>query len=211
MEAQLITLDVSGLMENLKEERPIFHSEADFQHALAWQLHKAMPSDEIRLEYKPFQDERMYLDIWLPGVGVAIELKYRSKKLAQEWKKEAFALKDQSAPDQGRYDFLNDIQRLERLVADFQPAKTGYAILLTNDPSYWKFSSRSTIDADFRLHQGREISGEMAWSPKAAKGTTNGREEPIRLKGSYDCVWRDYFSFGEAANQQFRYLMIEVR
>ena len=215
MEAQLITLDVSGLMENLKEERPIFHSEADFQHALAWQLHKAMPSDEIRLEYKPFQDERMYLDIWLPGVGVAIELKYRSKKLAQEWKKEAFALKDQSAPDQGRYDFLNDIQRLERLVADFQPAKTGYAILLTNDPSYWKFSSRSTIDAAFRLHEGRKITGEMVWSPKAGEGTKKPktgkkRKDPIRLKGSYDCVWRDYWSFGEATNQQFRYLMVEV-
>lgn len=205
------TLDVSGLMENLKEERPIFHSEADFQHALAWQLHKAMPNDEIRLEYKPFQNERMYLDIWLPGAGVAIELKYLTKSLEQCSKQESFALLNQGAQDIRRYDFLRDVQRLERVVADFELAKVGYAILLTNAPPYWELSSRSTIDADFRLHQGREIAGDMAWSPRAAEGTTTGRKEPIRLKGSYDCVWRDYFSFGEATNQQFRYLMIEVR
>ena len=206
-----MTLDIPGLMVTLAEERPIFHSEADFQHALAWQLHKVMPTDEIRLEYKPFQNERMYLDIWLPGAGVAIELKYLTKGLEQCSKQESFALLNQGAQDIRRYDFLRDVQRLERVVADFELAEVGYAILLANDPPYWELSSRSTIDADFRLHQGREIAGDMAWSPKAAKGTTNGREEPIHLKGSYDCVWRDYFSFGEATNQQFRYLMIEVR
>ena len=211
MEAQLITLDVSGLMVTLAEERPIFHSEADFQHALAWQLHKAMPNEEIRLEYKPFQNERMYLDIWLPGAGVAIELKYLTKGLEQRSRQESFALLDQEARDIRRYDFLRDVQRLERVEADFELAEVGYAILLTNDPLYWELSSRSTIDKDFRLHEGRKITGDMTWSPKAGKGTTNGREEPIRLICSYDCVWRDYFSFGEATNQQFRYLMVEVR
>ena len=108
-----MTLDVPGLMENLSEERPIFHSEADFQHALAWQLHKEMPNDEIRLEYKPFQDERMYLDIWIrsQAVGVVIELKYLTKDLKLEWDDESFALRDHSAQDHGRYDFPNDIQR----------------------------------------------------------------------------------------------------
>ena len=206
-----MTLDIPSLMLTLSKERPIFHSEADFQHALAWQLHKAMPNDEIRLEFKPFQNERMYLDIWLPAVGVAIELKYLTKRLEQCSKQESFALLDQGAQDIRRYDFLRDVQRLERVVADFELAKVGYAILLTNDPLYWKPPSRPTIDEDFRLHEGREIADDMAWSPKAAEGTTSGREEPICLKGSYDCVWRDYFSFGEATNQQFRYLMIEVR
>ncbi|MDE0331870.1 MAG: hypothetical protein OXL41_08375 [Nitrospinae bacterium] len=203
-----MTLDIPGLMVTLSKERSIFHSEADFQHALAWRLHKAMPNDEIRLEYKPFQNERMYLDIWLPGVGVALELKYLTKRLEQRSKQEPFALLDQGAQDIRRYDVLRDVQRLERMVAH---AEVGYAILLTNDPLYWRPPSRPTIDEDFRLHEGREIAGDMAWSLKAAEGTTNGREKPISLKGSYYCVWRDYFSFGAATNQQFRYLMIEVR
>ena len=206
-----MTLDIPGLMVTLSEERPIFHSEADFQHALAWQLRKVMPKDEIRLEYKPFQNEKMYLDIWLSCAGVAIELKYLTKRLEQRSKQESFALLDQRAQPIRRYDFLRDVQRLERVVADFELAEVGYAILLTNDSPYWKHSSRSTIDKNFRLHQGTKIAGDRAWSPKAAEGTTNDREEPIRLKGSYDCVWRDYFSFGEATNQRFRYLMIEVR
>ena len=212
----MITLDVSGLMENLKEERPIFHSEADFQHALSWQLHKAMPKDDIHREFHPFPNEGMRMDIWLPSVGVAFELKYRSKKLVQEWENESFTLRDHGAQDHGRYDFLNDIQRLERVVADFRPAKAGYAVLLTNDPSFWhppRSTKKPPNDAAFRLHEGRKITGKMAWSPKAGEGTKKAgkiREDPIRLKSSYDCVWREYSSFGEATNQQFRYLMIEV-
>ncbi len=210
---QLMTLDIPSLMVTLSEERPVFHSEADFQHALAWQLHKVMPTDEIRLEYKPFQDERMYLDIWMrrQTVGVAIELKYLTKDLKLKRGDEFFALRDQGAQDLGRYDFLKDVQRLEQVVYGPGLARVGYAVLLTNAPPYWKPPSRPTIDAAFRLNEGRKITGEKAWSAQASEGTTTGREEPIRLKGSYDCVWRDYWSFGEATNQRFRYLMIEVR
>ena len=87
-----------------------------------------MPKDDSHREFHPFPNEGMRLDIWLPSVGVAIELKYRSKKLVQEWEKESFTLHDHGARDHGRYDFLNDIQRLERVMADFRPAKAGYAV-----------------------------------------------------------------------------------
>ena len=209
----MITLDMPDLMENLSEKRPIFHSEADFQHALAWQFHKVVPDDEIRLEYKPFQDERMYLDIWIrrQAVGVAIELKYFTKDLKLEWDDESFALRDQGAQDLGRYDFLKDVQRLEQVVCGLGPAKIGYVVLVTNAPPYWKSPARPTIDAAFRLHEGRKVTGEMAWSEGASQGTMKGREEPIRLNGSYDCIWRDYSRFGEGTNQRFRYLMVEVR
>ncbi len=47
-----MTLDIlHKLMADLAAHRPIFHSEADFQHALAWQIHEAMPDCEIRLEW----------------------------------------------------------------------------------------------------------------------------------------------------------------
>ena len=37
-------------MAALARVRPLFHSEADFQHAFAWQLHSAHPDARIRLE-----------------------------------------------------------------------------------------------------------------------------------------------------------------
>ena len=37
-------------MDSLAAKRPIFHSEADFQHALAWEVQLAHPNAGIRLE-----------------------------------------------------------------------------------------------------------------------------------------------------------------
>ena len=35
-----LPLDIHNLMQGLSYSRPVFHSEADFQHALAWHIHK---------------------------------------------------------------------------------------------------------------------------------------------------------------------------
>ena len=45
-------LDIPELMRELARERPLFHSEADFQHALAWRIHETISDCGIRLEYK---------------------------------------------------------------------------------------------------------------------------------------------------------------
>jgi hypothetical protein len=58
-----MTLDIHGLMQRLSKSRPIFHSEADFQFALAWRIKESMPDCEVRLEFKPYADESMFLDI----------------------------------------------------------------------------------------------------------------------------------------------------
>ena len=201
-------LNITNLMNDLACDRPVFHSEADFQQALAWCIHDAIPDGGVRLEFKPFPAEPMYLDIWLPGIGVAVELKYKTRKLNLLLEGESFALRDQSAQDISRYDFLKDIQRLEQL-RKLPNARAGFAVLLTNDPSYWKHSSHpATIDAAFRLHEGRTITGEMAWSERASAGTTKHREAPIRLNGSYDLHWQDYANMGDGHNRRFRYLAV---
>ena len=210
-------LHITCLMNRLARERPIFHSEADFQHALAWRIHHDVPDCDVRLEYKPFPDKGMYLDLWLPIIGVAIELKYLTRKLNHEHDREVFALKDQSAQDLRRYDFLRDIERLESVVA-LPHVQAGVAILLTNDPSYWNpppRPDRTTNDYEFRLHEDRTVGGDMAWSERAGAGTIKGREEPICLKGSYNLQWQDYtprdYTFIEQErNRQFRYLMVHV-
>ena len=80
-------LDIANLMLGLSKSRPIFHSEADFQHAFAWQIHERLPDCQVRLEYNPLpaQKKRMYLDIWVQSLKVATELKYPTRKLDLEW------------------------------------------------------------------------------------------------------------------------------
>ncbi len=197
--------DLNALLARLAEQRPVFHSEADFQFALAWRIREET-GQEVRLEY-PVPEERMYLDISLPATRTAIELKYWTRKLDVEMGGERFALKDQAAQDLGRYDFLKDIRRVEKV-------GRGFAVALTNDRTYWNRSHLETVDAAFRLHEGRRIpaSEPLAWSPKAGKGTRKGREEPICLRGSYRLGWRDYgqpLSDGGHVSQ-FRYLAVEV-
>ena len=206
-------LNIHSLMVGLSQSRSIFHSEADFQHALAWQIHEALPESQIRLEFKPFPDEtrQIYLDIWVPTEGVVIELKYPTQGLKITHNLERFSLAEQGAQPIQRYEFLNDVQRLENVLERYEPARAGYAILLTNVPGYWNIPrDGNTIDAEFRLHERRKITGRRAWSESAGAGTTKGREQPLDIKGSYDLLWRDYSILGAAGNQRFRYLAVTV-
>ena len=216
-------LDVHSLMTELAATRPVFHSEADFQHALAWGIRETIPDSQIRLEFKPFLggDRQIYLDIWIPTKGIALELKYCTRALITHHEGEIFALNNQSAQDLRRYDFLKDIQRLEEVLSRRENAKAGFAILLTNDQSYWNPPrDRDPIDADFRLHEGRTLAGKLAWSERASKGTTKGREEPISISGSHGVLWQDYATLERLVlqesslvvkgNELFRYLVVEI-
>ena len=202
-------LDIPHLMNGLSRERSIFHSEADFQHALAWWIHKTIPDGGVRLECKPFPDERLYLDLWFPEIGVAVELKYRTQELHREHCGESFALRNQSAQDQGRYDFLRDVERLER-VSKLPSFRAGFAILLTNDASYWNRSSRTeTVDRAFRLHEGRRIDRRHGLVPEGQSWNNQEPGPTIRLEGSYDLRWRDYATMGQGGHGRFRYLAVQ--
>lgn len=205
--------DVNDLIGSLADVREVFHSEVDFQHALAWHIRQAMPGSQVRLEVDVMQVElrRRFLDIWLPVEGFAIELKYKTPGLELRQDDEPFVLRDQSAQVQGRYDFLRDIQRLELIRSELEQCKAGYAVLLTNYSSDWKGpTNRDTVDADFRVHEGREISGELAWAVRASSGTVGGRKSPIQIRGSYPLRWQDYSSFPGMSYGSFRYFAVSV-
>ncbi len=74
-------IDLPTLLADLSTHRPVFHSEADFQHALAWHLHKVFPEADVRLECQPVAG--IHLDIWLrTNHGwLAIELKHATRLL----------------------------------------------------------------------------------------------------------------------------------
>ncbi len=125
----------------------------------------------MRLEFKPpHSKERVYLDIWAADkeTVLAIELKYKTRGLEVTVGGEDFHLLDQSAQDLARYDYLKDIQRLERVLSTNRII--AYAIFLTNDSAYWKEPINSqTVDASFRIHQGRNATGELRWGTKPQK------------------------------------------
>jgi len=207
-------LNLQAIVRSLANERPVFHNEADMQHALAWAIHESHPELDVRLEYRPPHfTERAYVDIWLTDSDLrwAIELKYKTRALSVTARGERYELLNQSAQDIGRYDVLRDLSRVERLVSLGQ-ASSGFVVFLTNDSSYWRPSrSPSTVDRDFRLHEGRIVQGQLAWASHASDGTMKSREAPIVLSGLYSVSWHDYAELAAGTYSRFRYTMFAVR
>jgi hypothetical protein len=211
-------LDLDQLMESLAKKRPVFHSEADFQHALAWEIHNVTPGASIRLELPVRADDvrTVHLDLLVAcdHQRFAIELKYKTALLNTCRDSEQFLLRGQSAQDCGRYDFLSDVVRLERYLASAEQPATGFALLLSNDRLYWEETRPNNIAANFSIHDTREIACKvsMDWT---RSGYTKGREKPILCQSRYSCSWRDYSTIKEngstARNGRFRYLLLTVQ
>lgn len=208
-----MVFDLDAALAMLSSERPIFHSEADFQHALAWQVHTQIPQANIRLEYRPLPKEPIYIDLWieLPDELIAIELKYPTRRLELAVKGEHFSLANQAAHNNRRYDFVKDIVRLEHVI-DALPQVTGYAVLLTNDSAHWSASRRNdTADAAFRIHDGAILSGTLAWAQSVRRASPS-RTEVHSLRGVYPIGWRDYSSLqGVQGDARFCYTSVCVR
>jgi hypothetical protein len=206
-------IDVPSVLATLAQARPVFHSEADFQHALAWEIQKRLPHASVRLE-RPFvyQGKNRYIDVWVVQDGklLALELKYKTRALELAVNGEQYKLLNQSAQDIARYDFVKDIWRLEKLL-EAHPAGVGYAIVLTNDSSYWSQSrNAASVDADFRLHEGRELKGSLSWKGHAGLGTIRGREAAHELQGRYGLTWQDYSTLDARSYSRFRYVAVKV-
>lgn len=202
-------IDVDSLMTTLAKKRPAFHSEADFQHALAWEIHEAYPDAAIRLEYPvTIEGKRIHLDMWLThgDQHYAVELKYGTSRSLTQIDGEQYDLRDQSANDLIRHAFCKDIRRLEQ-VNELLPGTRGVAIFLSNYPPFWNpdVSDRITNDAQFRVHDGRKLSGTLVWGE-----SSKSPEKPVSLTGMYTMRWKPYSEIPFVKNAQFRYLAVRV-
>ena len=133
---------VNNALKSLFQNRIIFHSEADFQHALAMTIAEN-ENIKIRLE-KPCtisgdnQNGNIKIDIELTAnedekdFKYAIELKYKTKKFNCTYFGENFDLKTQGAQPNSRYDFWKDCERITKL----ENFCGGCVIFLTNDALY---------------------------------------------------------------------------
>ena len=199
-------------MRTLASKRPVFHSEADFQHALAMQIAGAEPGVQIRLEYRPFSHERIYLDLWVSEGSrkLAIELKYKTRAASIDWLGERFDLANQGAQDLGAYDVWKDVQRVESVCAQREDVD-GYVIFLSNDTTYWSEpASDVTVGSAFRLHEGRVAGGGLFWASHAGEGTMKNRENPVVLNGTYRIAWHDYSRLGSGPELTLRYTIIPI-
>jgi len=206
-------IEITNVLKKLSKKRLVFHSEADFQHALAWIIHEKYSGFNIRLEKRIIlKNKEVYFDIFAfnDNKAVVIEVKYKTEKFDTKVKNEEFNLKAQGAQDQGRYDFIKDISRLEEALKT-GCGDAGFAIFLTNDEHYWKASTRylDTADKAFRIHDGKTIKDKLSWKQGTSAGTMRGRAEPIILEGEYILNWKDYSNLEEQKGK-FRYLLVEV-
>lgn len=179
------------VLQTLSERRPVFHSEADFQFELAWELRNRGWAD-VRLE-RPHRltSGVQYLDVEAvdrQGAVWAIELKYWTKELVGDVNGEDFALKTQSAHDLNRYALFKDIHRVETLIRERRVAK-GRVIAITNDTAYLKEGRPGTLDEDFRLTEGRLVHGGLEWARET--NTTKGLPG-LDLYGRYHMSWTPF-------------------
>lgn len=205
-------IPITDLMERLASRRPIFHSEADFQHALAWQIQLEHPTAAVRLETRPERGLRLDVLVRLGDERIAIELKYLVARFVGTVEGEPFDLPNQGAHDISRHDVVKDVARVERFVAD-GVADSGWVVALSNDTNYWRLGTKTDpIDAMFRIHEGRELRGALEWSARAGAGTTRGRDRPLVLERVYSCGWRDYSTVNsrDGRSVALRYLAFEV-
>lgn len=202
--------DLVSVLQDLGRRRPIFHSEADFQHELAFDLRGRFPDCQVRMEVPFVAEARGATDIVLSSNGhrIGIELKYMTKALSSRVADEDFKLSGQGAYPIKRYSILKDVERLET----FNMSNPGpsFMVALTNDPAYWKPRlGRETSDSDFAVHQDALVTGELRWGSTTGKGTMEKREDPLRLTGSYHMNWTE-FSRIEEPPTLFQFLLIEV-
>lgn len=206
------SVDLDDALRQLSERRPIFHSEADFQFALAWQVQSMDPRIEVSLESRP--EPGVHLDLAFErrdlGRSSALELKYLTRALETEVYGRRFDLKNHSALDNRRYDVVKDVYRIERFIAG-RPGADGAAVVIANDPAYWTESASGTKanDLAFRLAEGAVLQGPRAWQRPRAEH--DERRATITLRGRYELRWEPFSAItGASRVVEFRRLVIEV-
>lgn len=205
---------IENVLKNLSEYRKVFCSEADFQHAFAWEFHKTFETSKIFLEYPiTINYEPKKIDIFIElekENKIAIELKYKTNIFHYENESYKFDLFNQGAHPQARYDYLKDIKRLED-IKSIKKIEHGFAIFLTNDKQYWTPSNRDNLtDEKFRIHDNQKITGNLKWRKKTSDGTKKGRLENINLKNEYKINWQPYSELDMGKNSEFKYLILQV-
>jgi hypothetical protein len=195
-------------MKTLSQKHPFFSSKEAFKDALKFQLQE---------KFRVMNNKHFHgyvVDLWVEDPNgeqqYAIYLMNKLARLTMKQNNQSIELKHHGAQDISRYDFLKQVEKLEKLATGRENVQ-GIAILLTNDHLYWSKPTRSnTVDSCFRIHENRILTGELKWLEHASAGTTKNREEPIVIKGMYKMQWHHYSTVHNEKHGEFRYLAVYV-
>lgn len=200
--------DLEKVIIKLREKRPVFHSEADFQFALAWEIQKEYSESKIRMEYPPYvaiSNDNKHIDILVQHEGsfYPIELKYKTAELSKDYEGEPYNLKKHSGKSDNVYKFVKDICRIESLAKALDNFEHGYTLWLTNDRYYWNEPRSYTYGyVEFSVHQGAIKTGTMNWN-------NLGGKPPLTLRNEYTINWKEYSNLG-GNNGEFKYALLQV-
>ena len=196
--------DIIQIIVALSKVRKLFWSEDDFKFAFATQVQlKFGKAADVRLEkrYKGEKDKNSYTDIVvrLNGKNFPIELKYKTVKGSYaDFGNEVVELMTHSAVDLGCYAYLKDINRLEYLANNDPDFERGFAIILTNEPLYFKDTGRRSVYEAFKIYDGKVVTECLDWDRSnydLEKLPSWLKSHPaFELTGSYEMNWRDYGS-----------------
>ena len=201
-------MDMHQLIQNLSCKREIFHSEADFQHSLAWEMKLAVSHIDIRLEV-PLIDKK-YTDIVVidsvTEEKFAIELKYPHTRSQFEVSGEKYSLGATSETQQVSYNTIKDISRIEELRQQ-KLVTRGFVIMISNTPDMWNAHTKKNQAAEFFLSDGIVLEG-LRSVPTDRSGRFS-KNSSIELSGKYPVNWLDYSKL-KGTFGHFKYLIIEI-
>ncbi len=207
-------MNIHEVMKGLSHRNPLYRNEAEFREALAQYIRQLHPSARVETNARGHFGQLNAVDVLVDISGnlYLIQLMYKTTRLEVLVDGVEYGLKHHGANDYGRYDYLLDIERLEKVQRTGKPRQYAYAILLTNDHLYWNPPRKAnSIDAEFKIHEGITKTGHIQWADHAGEGSTSGREVPIRLEESYRMSWNPYSQVGNGRNGTFCYLLTEVK
>lgn len=236
-----INIDIKQILKKFANEKRIFQKEAQFQLELAWELKKQVEdnNEKVRvcLEYLGYKskhsNKRFYSDIIVIDENknyIVIELKYKTKQAEYtNGYNEKINLLGHGAPDEGRYDYLLDIHRIELFKnkdtenyvysEQLKNFEKGYAILLTNENQYWNRTKdeakiKQTVDANFSIGEDDVINGNIFWTSTQEKNWMKSRKS-FKINGEYKCEWQDFCEEKKPprarSEKKFKYLITEIK
>lgn len=187
----------------------MFHSEADFQLALAMVMtrhgaRRVRLERRIRLQ-KPLRNKQhLSVDV-LAAVDnrrIGLELKYPRKTytgtVLSDGEPEEYFLCG-GAPDIEAADYWHDAERIELLLAE-NIIDAGASIMLSNVPYWLPTTLTNTVGSAFALCQDRSVGpANLEWGGKPYS-------DPVELRAQYLCRWRP---FSTPSGTEFRYMILQ--
>ena len=234
-----------GIHKDISSGNLIFANENQFQFELAWRIKEKYKNYDVLFEVvylddgvktkkqnstaKNDEDKKNYTDLVIVDNNskeyISIELKYKTVQRNINDK----LLKNHGAQGLAGYDYLNDLFRLEKLQTNTEKQfkyydkykdykfNKAYAIILTNDKSYYSNDWKGNQSENFTFHNDHKIekNKKLDWIKKGQKKNNFGknRQDPIILNKDYICKWNPAVLGPVKSNyskNNFYYLILDV-